>query len=133
MQGRGESTLKAYSAAPQVGKNVKARIQGLLDERQGTLRAIRQMGRNRGAEVVGLDDVLTTLSQLKEMISSLAPEPDPVAGIGHNYPPEDIVIGSDDFSEAVRAISRIEREVSGDARDIGTVERSSNVLVSRWV
>ncbi|SNR35112.1 hypothetical protein [Puniceibacterium sediminis] len=130
MQERGEATLKAYSAAPQVGKNVKARIHGLLDERQSTLRAIGQMGGNRGAEVVGLEDVLTGLSQLKEMISSLAPEPRPVAGIGHNNPPENIVLGADDFSEAVRAISRIESAVSGDAPDIDTVERSSNILVT---
>ena len=130
MQERGEAILKAYSAAPQVGKNVKARLHGLLDERQGTLRAIRQMGGNRGAEVVGLDDVLAGLSQLKEMISSLALQPRPVAGIGHNNPPEDIVVGADDFSEAVRAISRIESAVSGDAPYIGTVERSSNILIT---
>lgn len=130
MQERGVATLKAYSTAPQVGKNVKARIHGLLDERQGTLRAIGQMGSNRGAEVVGLDDVLTGLSQLKEIISSLAFELRPVAGIGHNNPPENIVIGADDFSEAVRAISRIESAVTGDALDIGTVERSSNILAT---
>lgn len=130
MQERGEATLKAYSAAPQVGKNVKARLHGLLDERQVTLRAIGQMDGNRGAEVVGLDDVLTGLSQLREMISSLAPEPRPVAGIGHNNPPENIVIGADDFSEAVRAISSIESAVSGDAPEMDTVERSSNILVT---
>lgn len=130
MQERGEAILKAYSAAPQVGKNVKARIYDLLDERQDTLRAIRQMGGYRGAEVVGLDDVLTGLSQLKDMISSLAPESRPVAGIGHNNPPEDIKIGTDDFSEALRAISRIESAVSGDAPDIGTIERSSNILIT---
>lgn len=130
MQERGEATLKAYSSAPQVGKNVKARIHGLLDERQGTLRAIRQMSENRGAELVGLDDVLAGLSQLKEMIASLAPGSHPVVGIGHNNPPEDPVIEADDFSEAVRAISRMESAVSGEMPDIGTVERSSNVLVT---
>lgn len=129
MQERGEATLKAYSAAPQVGKNVKARIHGLLDERQDTLRAIRQMGSNRGAEVVGLDDVLTGLSQLKEMISSLAPELRPLAGIGHNNPPEHIVVGADEFSEAVRAISRIESAVSGDAAEVGMVEHNANILI----
>lgn len=130
MRERGEGTLKAYSSAPQVGKNVKDRIHGLLDERQGTLRSIGQMVGNRGAEVFELDDVLTGLSQLKEMISSLAPDPRPVAGIGHNNPPENIVIGADDFSEAVQAISRIEGAVSADSPDIDTVERSSNILVT---
>lgn len=128
MQERGEATLKAYSAAPQVGKNVKARIHNLLDERQSTLRAIRQMVSSRGAEAVRLDDVLTGLHQLKEMISSLAQEPRAIAGIGHNNPPEEIIIGAEDFSDAVQAISRIEVAVSSDAADIDMVERSSSIL-----
>lgn len=33
MQERGEATLSAYSAAPQVGKYAKGRIHYLLDER----------------------------------------------------------------------------------------------------
>ncbi|WP_417733438.1 hypothetical protein [Roseovarius sp.] len=130
MKERGEATLSAYSAAPQVGKNVKARIHGLLDERQSTLQAIRQMVGNRGADTVELDEVLIGLHQLKEMIFSLASEANPVAGIGHNKPPENIVIGVEDISEAVRAISRIESAVSDHAPDIGTVERSSNTLVA---
>lgn len=129
MQERGEATLKAYSVAPQVGRNVKARIHGLLDERQSTLRAVRQMVGSRGARAVELEDVLNGLDQLKEMISSLAPEPDAVAGIGHNSPPEAIVIGAEEFSEAIQAISRIERAVSSDAPDVGIIENSSNILV----
>ena len=130
MQERGEATLKAYSAAPQVGKNVKARIHDLLDERRSTLRAIGQMVGSRSAtEVVDLEDVLAGLRQLKEMISLLAPEPHAVAGIGHNNPPEAIVIGAEEFSEAVREITSIESVVSGDEPDINVVEHSSNILI----
>lgn len=130
MQERGEATLKAYSAAPQVGKNVKARIHGLLDERQGTLEAIAQMSGDPSVEVVGLNDVLIELRQLKEMVSELASASGPGAGIGHNNPPEDIAIGADDFLEAIRAISRIESAVSIAPPDVSTVERSSNMLIT---
>lgn len=84
---------------------------------------------SRGARAVELEDVLNGLDQLKEMISSLAPEPDAVAGIGHKGPPEAIVIGAEEFSEAIQAISRIERAVSSDAPDVGIIENSSNILV----
>jgi hypothetical protein len=128
MRERGEMTLTAYSSAPQVGKNVKARIHRLLDERENTLRSIRQAGSNGDAEAVELDEVLAGLNQLREMISSLVPETRAVAGIGHNNPPGENPIGASDFSEAIQAIYRIENAVSSGGPDLGVVESGSNVL-----
>jgi hypothetical protein len=129
MQERGEPILKAYSPAPQVGKNVEIKIHRLLDERPDTLRSVRQLTRNRAAEAVEQHDVLAGLTQLKEMISALAPEQRSAAGIGHNNPPEKIVLEAEDFSEAVLAISHIESAVASNASETTAVENASSVLV----
>ncbi|MGC3938742.1 hypothetical protein ACOTTU_13135 [Roseobacter sp. EG26] len=129
LEERGETPLSAYSAAPQVGKNVKARIQKLLDERESTLRSVRQLGMANDSGVVDLRDVLAGLNQLRDMISSLKHEPQVIAGIGHNNPPEDIVIGVEDYSEAIEAISHIEDAVKGDTPDISVVASSTSILV----
>ena len=129
LQERGVGSLKAYSSAPQVGKNVESRIQALLDKREGTLRSIRQMRSTSDTGSVDLGEVLTELNQLKDMISSIAQEPQVVAGIGHNNPPDDIDIESEELSDAVDAISCIEDSISRDVPNINIVESCANFLV----
>lgn len=58
---------------------------------------------NRGAtDAVSLEDVLAGLRQLKEMIYLPASEPHAVAGIGHNNPPEAVVVGAEELSGSHR-------------------------------
>lgn len=126
---RGERVLTAYSAAPQVGKNVKARIHKLLDERESELRAIQLAESRASKTVTDLGTVLDELSQLRGMIASLMPEQQAIAGIGHNSPPEEITIEPEDFSKALDAVSSMERSISNGDRDAGAVDSETGVLI----
>lgn len=130
LQERGERILTAYSAAPQVGKNVKTRIHKLLDERESTLQSIQWAEGRASERVTDLGTVLDELSQLRSMIASLMPEQQAIAGIGHNNPPEEIKIDLGDFSKALDAVSSMERSISSGDRDARAVESETGVLIS---
>lgn len=130
MEERGWPILRAYSPAPQVGRNVKARIHVILNERSDTLDAVRALaGNSRGASVQ-LDDVLNSLKRLKSMISALSPEQASAPGIGHNDPPEAIGFVRSDFAEVTRAISDIEEAFSQEGPDQERVSTRLHTLMA---
>lgn len=130
MQERGVAILRAYSPAPQVGRNVKSRIHGLLDARHDTLAAIRRLAGERRSGSVELDDVVANLEQLKDRISKLVESQRAFVGIGHNNPPEKIEIDANDFINAIRAIEDIEEELASESPDKNAIASRSDILVS---
>lgn len=129
MEERGDGVLKAYSPAPQVGKNVKARLHAILDERADTLDTIRRFGGERRSDPARLNEVLISLERLKGMVSELSAAPTSAPGIGHNNPPEAIDIRREELSEVSRAITDIEEAISGDNPDLKRISVRSDVLV----
>jgi len=129
MEERRDGILKAYSPAPQVGKNVKTRLHAILDERAGTLGIIRGLSGERRSDPVPLNEVLSSLERLKEVVSVLATQTQIAPGIGHNNPPEAIEIGQADLSEVRRAISDIEDGLSLEEPDARHIVARSKVLV----
>ncbi len=127
---RGEATLRAYSPAPQVGKNVKTRIQTILDERRDTLNSIRSLAAERRGDPVQLKEVLASLERLKDVVSALSAEQLSSPGIGHNNPPEAIDIGRSDLSEVTQAISDIQDAVSVENPDLERISTRSNILIA---
>lgn len=119
---RGLPTLDAFSAAPQVGRNVTARLNALLDARSDTLSAIRHL--NDGVTgSTGLSDVLQSLSELKERVRAI--EGARKVGIGHNNPPDNIDLSVEEISEVEAAIDGISREVANGQHDPETVRTLS--------
>lgn len=130
MEERGEAILRGYSPAQQVGMNVKARIHDLLDVRKDTLSTIRGFAGSRQSDPVQLNEVLTSLERLRDMVSALSADQPVEPGIGHNNPPEAIEISSGDLSEVSRAINDIELAVSGENSDAEHILARSRILVA---
>lgn len=130
MQERGEKIVKAYSPAPQVGKNVQKVLNDLLDERVSTLDSIRQTDYFAQVSQPNIEKVLSALGDLKELISSQSRMLGQVGGIGHNSPPEAITVEEREFDEAVVVISRIEQELSSGQPNRRTIGERSQVLIN---
>ena len=119
---RGFPTLRAFSAAPQVGRHITARLNTLLDERSETLNAVRQLTERTEAKV-DLSDVLQSLSELKDRVQAI--ENGRNVGIGHNNPPDVIDLSDEEVADAGAAIDGISREVADGQPDPETVRTLS--------
>ena len=108
MEERGAPILRSFSPAPQVGRNVKKKINELLDERQMPSQA-QGMRSASAEEAVELSDILASLDELKNILSDL--EPKHMAGYGHNNPPGMYAITPEDISDAQQTISALENEL----------------------
>lgn len=114
MEERGAPILRSFSPAPQVGINVKKKINELLDERQIPIPAPKRRTA-RGEEPVKLPDILESLNELKGMLAKL--EPQHMAGFGHNHPPGIYAITAEDVLDARDAVATLERELPNAATD----------------
>lgn len=124
---RGLPTLSAYSAAPQVGRNVMRKLNAFLDSRIETVRNILHSGPPKAGEV-GLSDVLQSLSELKDRVSAL--EEVSAAGIGHNNPPDSIHFEAKELANVTAAIDGISQEVTQTPTDSEVVRTLSQQVLA---
>lgn len=80
----GLPTLKAYSAAPQVGRKVKERLEQFLYERQDLYSKLKSSSKK-----TGLPAHQQALESLQDLYEALNIRED-VVGIGHNQPPAEL-------------------------------------------
>jgi len=104
-------TLKVYSAAPQVGKNVAKKIRLHLEERGEVLGRIREQHRRFGQPLnkSNEDDVLIGLENLRKKVAHL--KASKTAGMGHNNPPDDMNLTVDEINDVVEAIDDLKSNV----------------------
>ncbi|MGD1886597.1 MAG: hypothetical protein ACFB01_05650 [Cohaesibacteraceae bacterium] len=114
MQERDAPILRSFSPAPQVGKNVKRRINELLNQRQIPAKAQRMLT-PRGEEPIELADILVSLRELKGMLADIEPEHMP--GFGHNNPPGIYALTQEDVLDARDAVAGLERELPHASTD----------------
>lgn len=122
-------TLKAFSAAPQVGKNVAEIIRRHLEDRSDVLERIReqqQLGQPQNTSKV--DDVLNGLESLGEKIEQLRSSK--VAGIGHNNPPDDMSLTSDEINNVVEAIDAIKANITAAEKDYDLIRASAKKIAN---
>lgn len=118
MEERGAPILRSFSPAPQVGRNIKKKINELLDERQIS-RPVEDKLTVRSENRTELSDILASLDELKSMLGDL--EPPHTAGFGHNNPPGAFAITPEDIQDAREAITVLKRELPkapGDRQSI---------------
>lgn len=124
---RGLPTLNAFSAAPQVGRNVMSRINSLLDARAHTVEAVLRL-KASPSNGVSLAEVVEGLAALKNRIGEL--EGIRIAGIGHNRPPDSIDVSSVEIADVAADIGRIEREVEDGQPDTDLVRSLSQKVIT---
>lgn len=125
MEERGAPILRSFSPAPQVGRNVKKRINELLDERQIPTRAQETRGARR-ERPIELSDILASLDQLKDLLANL--EPQHMAGFGHNNPPGIYAITPEDVLDARNAVTALSDELSNELTDRQSISELTNRL-----
>lgn len=122
--------LEAYSAAPQVGKNVATKIKLHLEARGEVLDRIRkthsQFGQLLGKPKV--DDVLVGLEEIRGKITKL--EALGAAGIGHNKPPDDMNLAADEVEEVIEAIDDLKARVNSAKADDAQVGNLAKKIAS---
>ncbi|MGP1354630.1 MAG: hypothetical protein ACTS1Z_15050 [Parasphingopyxis sp.] len=122
---RGEQALAAFSPAPQVGRNVKKRLNAILDARHATLRSISELKSQSYARATA-PQVLKRLKHLKDKLQEI--EPTESAGIGHNNPPGSFNISESDMQVVLEAVQKIEQDVTSDNPDQVRIGLSSATL-----
>lgn len=122
---RGEQALAAFSPAPQVGRNVKERLNAILDARHAALRSIAELKSQSFAHTTA-PEVLERLKHLKDKLREI--EPTETAGMGHNNPPGSFNVSESDTKVVSDAIQRIEREVASGNPDQALVGHLSSTL-----
>lgn len=133
---RGEQTLAAFSPAPQVGRNVKKRLNAILDARDATLRSISEL-KSQSFAAATAAQVLERLKNLQEKLQGI--EPTETAGIGHNNPPGSFDISGSDMQLVSSAVQRIENEVASANPHQALIRLSSATLskfglrVATWI
>ena len=120
-------TLSAFSPAERVGRNVRAKLESLLAARKETLATIRSLQTDAGQSATK-EAVVRALEELKGQLSKLeAARP---VGIGHNKPPGELELSSEEVRSASGAIEAIVSEVSSETSERENVIKLSKVLSS---
>lgn len=104
MEERGAPMLRSFSPAPQVGRNVKKKINELLDERQMPQKMTQEAVAPNEAPAT-LAEVMASLDELQKKLADF--EPHHLAGFGHNNPPGMFAITPEDISEARKAAAAL--------------------------
>lgn len=114
-------TLKSYSAAPQVGKNVAEKIKGHLLSRPKVLESLRH--KSPRAEVVSdrltSEAILADLESIKTKIAQLQTPED--SQMGHNNPPDDMRLANEDVQGVVEAIDSLKVVITSSEVDENVV------------
>ena len=122
---RGLPTLKAYTPASQVGALVRERIEKILDESPEMLsRVIKEHRLNS----LSLDDIMLKLEQLEQCLRS--PQDKTPFSIGHNNPPEPMIVPSLEIETARISINNIKEEISSVFTNKKAIQKEQNVLLS---
>jgi hypothetical protein len=142
----GVPSLSAYTAAEQVGTNVRKRIRAILAGHSQFKTILEQIGASESSSktkpVDTRTDALERLARLRIEISELEREITGVIGIGHNQPPEPLSIDGLDrvhFEQARKDILALEEQLTSPTPNANVAkEHTSRLLefglkVALWV
>tara|TARA_E500000318_G_scaffold109070_2_gene121237 strand:- start:62 stop:754 length:693 start_codon:yes stop_codon:yes gene_type:complete len=107
--GLGLPTLKAYTPASQVGKNVRSRIETLLDEYSSELNTIRALRSSAAKYIVSSQDTLKKLESLENTLRQFLENNE--IGIGHNNPPDTVHISKEELNTAIGSTADLRRSL----------------------
>ncbi len=130
---RRQISLEVYSPASNVGRNIKARINRLLDDREQVIQEVSMLTNSNTAIAPGLSETQDGLRQLRRQISDQVSSKNQPVGIGHNKPPEVIEDSHHVFEKALAAVSEIEEEVSSKLPNGKKIENLSNAVIALGV
>lgn len=122
--------LDGYTPAPDFGKNVRRRIQRILDQHLDELKNLtgQDVLPQVGATNTDLEEILSKLDNLEKNIDTLRKPA--IEGLGHNNPPspiEDDIFGS---SEVKESIENIRNELRAEKSNKKSIKRDQNILLA---
>lgn len=125
MEEHGLPSLKAFSPAPQVGRNVKARLIDMLDQRGDSIDAIIRFSEQKPS-LPSLENVLKGLEEIKLQLDSFSSTEQ--AGIGHNNPPAEFDL-SEEFPKMSISVNVIKNEITKKSPNTKSIAKMSEKLV----
>lgn len=125
--GQNLPVIVAFSPAEQVGRNVRAKIEQMLDDRKETLESIKRLN-SFSPSPASVEDVLRNLDDLKTRLSKM--EEEKPVGIGHNNPPGDFEYPFEEIRSANDAVDAIKVEIISGKPDLNRVSTLSQILSS---
>lgn len=108
---RGLPTLIAYSPAPAVGKNVRRRIEDILDRSNEFLFFLVQPKKNRALSELNRSNLVDDLDKLKQSIEKFSQQNFKASQLGHNNPPDDMRLNEFGVENVIDAISSIQSQL----------------------
>ncbi|MFZ1743804.1 MAG: hypothetical protein WAT93_13180 [Pontixanthobacter sp.] len=121
--------LEGFTPAPKFGKNVRLRIERLVEQHLDELNGLTKQVESGSSHTANptLNDVLVKLQNLEENLASM--ERPSVEGMGHNNPPSPIEEDVFDDKEIKQAIEKIRAEILSDNTDKEKINTNQDVLL----
>ncbi len=127
MQERGLPTLKSYTPARQVGKNVRARIALILTSYAGEIDAIKNVRNRHAHNIEPHQDPVSSLIELEKSLRNFLTRSE--IGIGHNRPPDTIHVSKDDILAAIQSTLQLKSSFEQKDRSKDSLTKKARPLV----
>lgn len=121
--------LEGFTPAPKFGKNVRSRIERLVEQNLDELNGLAKQVTLRSSQTANptLNDVLVKLQSLEENLASM--KRPSVDGMGHNNPPGPLEGDVLDGGEVSESIEKIRNELLSGAPDKKQINANQHVLL----
>lgn len=121
--------LEGFTPAPKFGKNVRSKIERLVEQHLDELNSLVEQVASGSSQTVNptLDDVLVKLQNLEKNLDSM--KRPSVEGMGHNNPPSPLEDDVFDDEEVKKSIENLREELLSYKPDKKKIDTNQNVLI----
>ncbi|NIY75645.1 hypothetical protein HED22_08320 [Thalassospira sp. HF15] len=125
---RGLPVLQGYSPAPAVGKNVREKIENILDNSREFIQLLQDNQQNPHAGKHTASGLVEELENLKSRILLLSDLNQTSPNFGHNNPPEDMRLECSENAEVIEAVRSIQEEVQKKNIDRNKLDQARRIV-----
>ena len=120
--------LQGYSPAPAVGKNVREKIERILDNSREFIQLLQEKQHSANTSKPSASGLIEDLERIKNRISLFSDLNQPSPNLGHNNPPDDMRLENSDTSEVMDAVRSLQEEIQKKSIDTTKLDRARKVV-----